>query len=101
MSQTTIFPTQQTQEDILNAALSCHHHPLTYRSTCPAERSRMWEDTGRGRPFLSQLSWGGGEPVATHAMLIELSWTVVSSSTVSLLPSITGGTEGASGEQGK
>lgn len=67
--------------------------PLTYRSTCPAERSRMWEDTGRGRPFLSQLSWGGGEPVATHSMLTELSRTVVNCSTVSLLLSITGGTE--------
>ncbi len=66
--------------------------PLTYRSTCPAERSRMWEDTGRGRPFLSQLSWGGGEPAATHSMLTELSRTVVNCSTVSLLPSITGGT---------
>lgn len=73
--------------------------PLTYRSTCPAERSRMWEDTGRGRPFLSQLSCGGGEPVATHSMLTELSRTVVNCSTVSLLPSITGGTEKAIGEQ--
>lgn len=73
--------------------------PLTYRSTCPAERSRMWEDTGRGRPFLSQLSCGGGEPVATHSMLTELSRTVVNFSTVSLLPSITGGTEKVIGEQ--
>lgn len=67
--------------------------PLTYRSTCPAERSRMWEDTDRGRPFRSQLSCGGGDPVATHSMLTELSRTVVSCSGVSLLPSIKGGTE--------
>lgn len=73
----------------------CWHQfcPLTYRSTCPAERSRMWEDTDRGRPFLSQLSCGGGDPLATHSMLTELSSTVVSCSVVSLLPSITGGTE--------
>ena len=77
------------------------YHPLTYRSTCPAERSRMWEDTGRGRPFLSQLSCGGGEPVATHSMLTELSRTVINSSTVSPLPSITGGTGGADGERGQ
>lgn len=67
--------------------------PLTYRSTCPAERSRMWEDTDRGRPFLSQLSCGGGEPVATHSMLTELSRTVVSCCASSLSPSITGGTK--------
>lgn len=73
--------------------------PLTYRSTCPAERSRMWEDTDRGRPFLSQLSCGGGEPAATHSMLTELSRTVVSCSAASLLPSITGGTEKATGRQ--
>lgn len=66
--------------------------PLTYRSTCPAERSRMWEDTDRGRPFLSQLSCGGGDPVAAHSMLTELSRTLVSCSALSLLPSITGGT---------
>lgn len=53
----------------------------------------MWEETGSGRPFLSQLSCGGGEPVATHSMLMELSRTVVNSSnTFSLLPFITGGT---------
>lgn len=73
--------------------------PLTYRSTWPADRSRMCEDTGRGRPFLSQLSWGGGEPVATHSMLTELSRTVINSSTVSLLPSMRGGTAGAHGEK--
>lgn len=61
----------------------------------------MWEERGRGRPFRSQLSCGGGEPVATHSMLTEASRTVVSSSTVSLLPFITGGTEKYEREQEK
>lgn len=99
-SQIKIFPAQETQEDITQHCLLIYH-PLTYRSTCPAERSRMWEDTGRGRPFLSQLSCGGGEPVATHSMLTELSRTVINFSTVSPLPSITGGTGGADGERGQ
>ena len=59
----------------------------------------MCEDTGRGRPFLSQLSCGGGEPAATHSIFTELSRTVVSCSTVSLLPSITGGTGNVNGKQ--
>lgn len=53
----------------------------------------MWEDSGSGRPFRSQLSCGGGEPVATHSMLTEAPRMVLSSSTASLLPFITGGTE--------
>lgn len=58
----------------------------------------MWEDTGRGRPLLSQLSCGGGEPVATHSNLTESSRTEVNCSTLSLLPSITGGTKKKSEE---
>ncbi|TNN23061.1 hypothetical protein EYF80_066822 [Liparis tanakae] len=51
----------------------------------------MWADSGSGRPFLSQLSWGGGEPAATHSMLTEPSRTVVSRSPP---PPITGGAAG-------
>lgn len=72
--------------------------PLTYRSTWPAERSRMWEEIGRGKPFLSQFSCGRGEPVTTHCILTELSRTAVRRSMASLLPSITGGTVWANGE---
>lgn len=64
----------------------------SYLKIFPEERGRICEDTGRGRPFFSQLICGVGSPVTKHSMFTDVS-KAAAIDTGSSFSAILGGTK--------
>lgn len=61
--------------------------------TVSAVRSRVRGERSRGRPFHSQLIWGGGFPAARHSRVTTLSCATCTSRGEPTSPEIEGGTK--------